>query len=428
MNKSSKETVAPSDEVEPGQVLEVPYAFGKLIVKEKRDPKTSKSSGQFNVVDPVRSLTFRVLNSDEREQNLVNLNFSQTKPKSRKKSVKTCADTNELAAKSSMKQYSDTQLKKFAEDSPCSKLNSIIRQKKSKESSEPQATTSAKSTSKTDIDKPKSKTSISKKSSVTSVDNQMPCTSREAMQGEQTSQKRQKTANETNLNQFKALNLHIENMTFSKVQWGSLSFYSGKNLVYNHFLWGDEKISIDYTALLDMKVPAKIGKQIKTESLAEDYRHVLNDGFTLQRNPVNGLIQFKRVNETKKIRPNCYKIFAEPDKVVDVTSDEALAIFDENSLSGIINNVDSFADAHKYVKNLNLIIVINSDFMNKMGITLDRISRKNVTTMPYYIVLKLHAGYDILHNHLIRLMHKHLAKTNSLFEPIFEIDPTLNLK
>lgn len=76
------------------------------------------------------------------------------------------------------------------------------------------------------------------------------------------------------------------NLQYSDMQWGTLLFYIGKDLVYTHHLWGDEPVAINRDTLLNVKVPTKFssGGQFSVESLVDDFRHALADGFVLTRN------------------------------------------------------------------------------------------------------------------------------------------------
>ena len=79
------------------------------------------------------------------------------------------------------------------------------------------------------------------------------------------------------------------NLPYSNQQWGSLLFYSGKELVYTHYLWGEGPSRISQDTLLNVKVPAKFRgvSHVNIESLVEDFRFSLGEGFTLTRNKDN---------------------------------------------------------------------------------------------------------------------------------------------
>lgn len=76
------------------------------------------------------------------------------------------------------------------------------------------------------------------------------------------------------------------NLPLSNLSWGTLNFYSGSKLLYTYHLAGDDPILINKNTLKDVKVPIKLSgsTQFKTESLVEDFRQNLKDGFTLSYN------------------------------------------------------------------------------------------------------------------------------------------------
>ena len=64
-------------------------------------------------------------------------------------------------------------------------------------------------------------------------------------------------------------------VSISQLVWGVLNFYSGKNLIYTHYLWGTEPISINVESLQNVKKLNMGVEQI--ESLADDFRYILGD-------------------------------------------------------------------------------------------------------------------------------------------------------
>ena len=91
-----------------------------------------------------------------------------------------------------------------------------------------------------------------------------------------------------------SLQSHIENLSLPQaaMQWGQLSFYCHDELVYTHYLWGDEPISVNSSTLKNVEVPPKfVGGHSKVESLTDDFRSVLARGFTLQRDNLNQTVR-----------------------------------------------------------------------------------------------------------------------------------------
>ena len=116
-------------------------------------------------------------------------------------------------------------------------------------------------------------------------------------------------------------------------------------------------------------------------------------------------------------------------KEIVVDSAKTQCIFDEKVFQSLLNQeVTSMLSAISFVKYLNIAIVLHSKFMDSMGIRLDRIKREDVTSMPYYMVLKLNTGYDCLNSYTGKLLNKYLTKKNSLFSQVYNVDPKLNLK
>lgn len=126
-------------------------------------------------------------------------------------------------------------------------------------------------------------------------------------------------------------------MSISQLLWGVLNFFSGKNLIYTHYLWGHDPISINAESLQNV---AKLGVGLEQiESLADDFRYILGlinlnfknylrlfllnftllgKGFTLQKKEgMYSNIEFKRSDDEKKA---CYKILSSSEEIEIKTS------------------------------------------------------------------------------------------------------------
>lgn len=138
-------------------------------------------------------------------------------------------------------------------------------------------------------------------------------------------------------------------------------------------------------------------------------------------------IEFKRVETSTN-----YKLLLHPDRQVEVTSssDAPVVVFDERQIQAQLGQeVVSMRSAMDFGHSLNAAIVLQSSLMSAMGVSLDRVDRQNLTDMPYYMLLKFHAGYESLNAHTGRMVNKYLAKKNSLLaNQVFNVDPDLNLK
>ena len=55
--------------------------------------------------------------------------------------------------------------------------------------------------------------------------------------------------------------------------WGVLNFYSCKNLIYTHYLWGEETMSINCESMKNVR-NFNLGIE-RIESLDDDFRYVL---------------------------------------------------------------------------------------------------------------------------------------------------------
>jgi hypothetical protein len=62
-------------------------------------------------------------------------------------------------------------------------------------------------------------------------------------------------------------------ISISKLMWGVLNFYSCKNLIYTHYLWGEEALSINCESMKNVR-NFNLGIE-RIESLADDFRYVL---------------------------------------------------------------------------------------------------------------------------------------------------------
>lgn len=69
-------------------------------------------------------------------------------------------------------------------------------------------------------------------------------------------------------------------VSISQLVWGVLNFYSGRNLIYTHYLWGTEPISINVESLRNVKKLNMGVEQI--ESLADDFRYILGYFYSMQ--------------------------------------------------------------------------------------------------------------------------------------------------
>ena len=130
-------------------------------------------------------------------------------------------------------------------------------------------------------------------------------------------------------------------------------------------------------------------------------------------------VKFERIDASKSelnskfIQSNNYKVFAGSNRVLDVKSNECQSIYEDKAIQAmLIKDVNSMASAYKFTDNLSVTIVLHNKFMRMSGIQLDMIKRENLTKMPYYVVLKVHAGYDNLNCHITKLINKYLTKKN----------------
>lgn len=218
------------------------------------------------------------------------------------------------------------------------------------------------------------------------------------------------------------------------MQWGSLNFYSGKNLIYTHYLWGNDPIDINKDTLLNIKTPAKFGgpNQFTTESLADDFRLVLANGFKLTKNKDNNMIDFQinpNEKEQKNVLKNKYKIFIEANTDIIIDNENPQCIYDEKMIENLMHqDVKSMDNAIKFSKCLSVGIVLHTQLMNSMGISMERIGREDLRSMPYYMVLKFHEGYDSLNKYTQKMLTRYLTKKNSFFGQVYNVDPNLNLK
>jgi hypothetical protein len=140
-------------------------------------------------------------------------------------------------------------------------------------------------------------------------------------------------------------------------------------------------------------------------------------------------IEFERVDASTN-----YKLFLHPNKEVQVAGSNGsggpLVLFDERHIqSQLAQEVTSMRTAVDFVHSLNVAIVLQTSLMSGLGVTLDRVDRQDLTDMPYYMLLKFHAGYESLNAFTERMVNKYLAKKNSLLaNQVFNVDPDLNLR
>ncbi len=146
-------------------------------------------------------------------------------------------------------------------------------------------------------------------------------------------------------------------------------------------------------------------------------------------------ITFKRVTpeiskkNAKLLDSNKYKIFTSGDRSVTVASNEIQVIYDNADIKNLLtNDVNSMKSAYEFTKNLDVVIVIQNRFMGINGLNLGSISRQCLSNLPYYIVLKVHSGYESLNEHMRKLINKHLKKNNMFFGQVYNVKPDLNLK
>ena len=69
------------------------------------------------------------------------------------------------------------------------------------------------------------------------------------------------------------------------------------------------------------------------------------------------------------------------------------------------NKVISPEDGSDIQESLYVVIVINNVFLTKMGVTMERITRKSAENMPYYLVLKMNTEFDHLNSHVLSLLN-----------------------
>lgn len=434
------------------KVLEVPYAFGKLNVTEMFEPGTNKPSGVFNVTDKERGFSFGVLKINKEESTFQmltpsgyvthdNVNILVDESLNAENFRKINLNDQVVGASTSgtgPRSLECSEEPKDQVEAPRFKISNMLKQKKENDYlvSPP-------------IDKPKTKSKIEITKIVRTPPTLpgAPCTSNttgRTSSGNTLNYKKQKATSDAtepkylkklkstgDLHNFK---LHIENLNLShmpQLHWASLNFFSGKELIYTHFLYSSDAL-INQDTLKDIKTPVKFSTtgQFTVESLVDDFRLCLADGFTLSKNPENQTIQFRsNAPKNSKLAYNRYKLFIEPGKEIVVDSAKTQCIFDEKVFQSLLNQeVTSMLSAIKFVKYLNIAIVLHSKFMDSMGIRLDRIKREDVTSMPYYMVLKLNTGYDCLNSYTGKLLNKYLTKKNSLFSQVYNVDPKLNLK
>jgi len=220
--------------------LEIPYAFGKLNVYEILDPSTNEPTGVFNITDHERGFSFGVLKISDNQALQDGLDNLQNiiGPEKVNFSAENFANLNlddQLG-----QQNSSNMLKRSCSDDPPTKTASnMIRLKQE---------------------------------------------NAYLVEGENPAKKQK-----TNLQMFKE---RIENLNlpYGEIQWGSLLFYSGKQLVHTQHLWGlEDSVTVSQESLLNVQVPVRFGAcgQFNTESLVEDFRYFLGDGFRLTRSKEN---------------------------------------------------------------------------------------------------------------------------------------------
>lgn len=138
-------------------------------------------------------------------------------------------------------------------------------------------------------------------------------------------------------------------------------------------------------------------------------------------------IEFQRVEANTN-----YKLLLHPDRQVEVTSGSSptVVVFDERQIQAQLGQeVTSMRTAMDFGHSLNAALVLQSSLMSAMGVKLDQVDRQNLSDMPYYMLLKFHAGYESLHAFTGRMVNRYLAKKNSLLaNQVFNVDPDLNLK
>jgi hypothetical protein len=114
---------------------------------------------------------------------------------------------------------------------------------------------------------------------------------------------------------------------------------------------------------------------------------------------------------------------------VDVTDNDSVLIYEDSAIQKLLtSDVSSMRSAYEFTANLDVVIVLQNRFMRVNGLSLDTISRENLSEMPYYIVLKVHSGYQSLNSQMTRLINKHLKKKNSFFGQVYRIEADVNLK
>lgn len=134
-------------------------------------------------------------------------------------------------------------------------------------------------------------------------------------------------------------------------------------------------------------------------------------------------------NNSQRVRSNNYKLFLSKNDQIEVTSAGLECIYDDKLIqSQLISEVNSMKSAYSFTDNLPLALVLQNSFMNAMGVKLNRITRENVTDMPYHMVLKVHSGFDNLHSHMTKMINKYLTRKNNFFGQVYNIDPDVNLK
>lgn len=86
--------------------------------------------------------------------------------------------------------------------------------------------------------------------------------------------------------------------------------------------------------------------------------------------------------------------------------DDPTIIYDGNlALNQLENKVKKPEDGYDMIDSLYVIIVINNTFLTKMGISMERITRKSADKMPYYLVLKMNTEFDTLNSHILSLVN-----------------------
>lgn len=209
----------------------------------------------------------------------------------------------------------------------------------------------------------------------------------------------------------------------NSISWGNLYFYENQNMILNFELSDNEPIKITGQSILGLAEVKDTDKNVLSKY--NDWQHAIGKGFTLKKNADKmNVIEMASLDDSPNA--NKYKVIVGDEEMVVKSSNffklifyffinifwfffkaEVYTIYDPDDQMKDIGLVKNLESAHSFVHSCYALIGIHGKFMSSVPIplTIDRINKSIMPSLPYWFILKFNPEYAILDEHINHIIN-----------------------